>query len=129
MEHIQIMVSTNNTIKTCLHFLDDDPEHGPGLVISMQLVPILTQQTLHHPFDVHGTFILVVTSVSRLNHHRVKVEAHVDALIHLDRTDRVLPIAGEQCQLEEVVVVELRDGKMEVGLVLDFFVLVREGAR
>jgi len=37
----------------------------------------------------------------------------------------MLQTLGEQCQIEELVAVGLQDGKMGVGLVLDFFPGVR----
>jgi hypothetical protein len=132
LRHMQtITLSTKNLkciTKTCLPLLVDDHELGRVLAASMPLVLIRAQQTLHPLLDAHDIFISVVTSVSKLNHHHVKAEAVVrilmDVLIHLDQTERVFQTLGERCQLEEVVVVGLRDGKMGVGLVLGFFFLV-----
>jgi ribosomal protein S5 len=54
--------------------------------------------------------------------------------IHLDQTERVVVVVvlqtlGGRCQLEKVVVVGLRDGKMGVGSVLDLFLPVWEAVR
>ena len=130
LRHMQVTLSTKNLkciTKTCLHLLVDDHELSRVLVASMLLVLVLIR-TLHPLPDAHDIFIPVVTSASKLNHLHVKAEAlvrtHMNVLIHLDPTERALQILGERCQLEEVVVAGLWDGKMGVGLVLDFFYLV-----
>ena len=128
LRHLQITLSTKNLnciTKTCLHLLDDDRELGHILVASMLLVLILAQQTLHPLLDAHDTFIPIVTSVSKLNHHHVKAEAvRMVVPTHLAQTERMPQILGERCQLEEMAVVGLRDIRMGVGLVPDFFFLV-----
>ena len=128
LRHSQITHSTKNLkciTKTCLHLLVDDHELDRVLDASMLLVLIRPQQTLHTLLDAHDTFIPVVTSASKLNHHHVKAETVVRThMAELIRLEGVLQKLGERCQLEEMVVVGLRDGRMGVGLVPDFFYLV-----
>ena len=130
--HMQITLSIKCITKTCLHLLVEDHGLGRVLVVYMLLVLIRAQQTLHPLLDAHDTLIPAVLSVPKLNRHHVKAETvvrtHTVVQIHLYQTERMLQTLGEQCQLEEVVVVVvavgLRDGRTGVGLVLDFFFLV-----